>query len=198
MNIVLILLMVISIPLNGLDPVEKERWLVKKSSNLSISGNSNISSFTCQLKGTNRTDTLTIDYDEKDGDITFLKKQIKIHTTFADCGNPLVTSDFKKTLRSEEYPDVLLNFLNLQRPQFHDFSAMTVHGTVEIIIASVSRKYDVTYKLTPYPTGQIDLVGSQSIKLGDFDLTPPSRLMGLLKVEEEILVDFNLQLTPIL
>ena len=177
---------------------EKERWLVQRSSNLTIEGKSNISNFTCEIKGSNITDTLTINYEDDGGQITFVRKQIRINTISADCGNNLITNDFRETLKSDQYPDIFLNFLTLERPQLRDFSAMKVNGTIEIIIAAVARKYEVTYQIIPHTTGKIELIGSQKMKLGDFKLRPPTRLLGLLKVEEEITVDFHLQLTPLL
>ncbi|HEX9650597.1 MAG TPA: YceI family protein [Cyclobacteriaceae bacterium] len=180
------------------NPAEKERWLVQRSSNLTIEGKSNISDFSCEIEGTNITDTLTINYDDDGGQITFVRKQIKINTVSADCGNNLITKDFRETLKSDKHPDIFLNFLTLERPQLHDFSALKVNGTIEIIIAAVARKYEVTYQIIPHTTGKIELIGSQKMRLGDFKLQPPSRLLGLLKVEEEITVDFHLQLTPIL
>jgi len=177
---------------------EKERWLVQKSSKLAIEGKSNVNDFVCEISGNNQTDTLTIDYDEDGGEIFFLKKKVRIGTSTFDCGNSLITQDFRETLKSDQYPFITLNFLTLDRPQFKDFSAMNVHGTVEIIIADIPREYTITYQIIPHTSGMIELNGSQTIQIKDFNLTPPTHLLGLIKVEERIKVDFNLQLTPLL
>lgn len=195
---ILIIIMASALFLSNDLPKEKERWLVEKSSQLIIEGSSNINEFTCKIDSRKRTDTLTIDYDDDGGNIIFIKNKVIINANNFDCGNPLITSDFKKTLKADEYNEITLYFLTLERPTFRNFSSNTVKGKIKIEIAGKAIKYDIYYKIIPSTEGTIKLEGQKKLRISEFNLSPPQKLLGLIQVNEEIEVDFNMLLTPIL
>lgn len=177
---------------------EKEKWLVEESSTLIIEGSSNVNEFTCQVEGRMREDTLTIDYDESSGTIDFIKNEVLINTRAFDCQNSMITADLKKTLNADRYPFITLKFLSLEKPAFRNFSSQKVKGTISLNIAGKTRKYIILYQMTPRTDGTLLLKGDQLININDFNLSTPGKLMGLIKVNEEIEVNFTMKLRPLL
>jgi hypothetical protein len=59
-----------------------------------------------------------------------------------------------------------------------------------ITIAGITRKYSVECAVQEC-SGYYYLKGKEVIKLSDFKLKPPSRLLGMVKVNNEIDVDFG-------
>lgn len=193
-NIILYTLMFASM----VNPIEKERWLVEESSRLVVEGSSNVNDFECSIQSRTRKDTLTIDYDERSQRINFVKNEVLINARTFDCQNDLITSDLKKTLKTDKYPHVTLRFLSLERPTFRNFSSQRVRGIISITIAGHTERYHINYRMTPRTDGTIILEGEQILNITDFGLTTPKKLMGLIRVNENIKVDFNMRLKPLL
>lgn len=181
-----------------LQDFEKERWIVEESSELRIKGSSNINEFTCSIKSRSHRDTLIIDYSDNSHQITFVKNEVRININAFDCQNPIITTDLKKTLNADKYPDIILKFLSLERPTFRNFASQEVEGKIEIKIAGTVKSYPIIYQMTPKTDGTILLKGIKKIDINDFALSTPSKLMGLIKVDEEIEVDFNMTLKQLL
>ncbi|MGK7389121.1 MAG: hypothetical protein ACNS60_02170 [Candidatus Cyclobacteriaceae bacterium M2_1C_046] len=192
--------LIISLVLNFnlYNKVEKERWLVEESSQLLIEGSSNVNEFTCKIQSRTRKDTLTIAYDERSNRIDFVKNEVYIDTRAFDCQNAMITSDLKKTLKTDKHPYITLHFLTLQKPTFQNFSSQRVRGTIAIEIAGNTEKYAISYHMTPKTDGTILLEGKQIVNIKDFNLSTPQKLMGLIKVNEQIQVDFTMKLSPLL
>jgi hypothetical protein len=62
---------------------------------------------------------------------------------------------------------------------------------VMITIAGVTREYDVECVIQNCGTHYI-LRGSKAVRLTDFNLAPPEKLSGLVKVKDEIKVSFGI------
>ena len=76
-------------------------------------------------------------------------------------------------------------------------SNQSVKGMVEIQLAGVTKKIEVNYAVTKNLPGSLYLVGTQTVQFSDFRLTPPSKLAGLIKVEQQIKVRFELMLRSV-
>ena len=108
-----------------------------------------------------------------------------------DCHNNMITRDFKKTLRIENYPEMYIRFLQLKRKREQK---PELTGTMEIVIAGVSKRYAVTCLIKSAGNNEKHLEGTRSFKFSDFGLQPPDKLFGAIKVEDNISVNFHLRL----
>ena len=77
---------------------------------------------------------------------------------------------------------------------------MINHGTfslcpeMNITIAGITHLYKIDCSIVKCSETQL-LVGSQKLKLTDFKLEPPEKLYGLVKVSDEIEVNFSFIIT---
>jgi hypothetical protein len=108
-----------------------------------------------------------------------------------------MTSDLRKTLKSKDYPYLYVRFINIAKLPDLKPSAETIGGWVEIEIAGVVRRFDMQYTISSASAEQVVLSGKRQLLFSDFNITPPSRLGGMIKVNNELEVSFTLQMRPV-
>jgi hypothetical protein len=187
----------ILVSLYALRPSHPEmiRWRVDKTSTLSIAGSTNINHFCCEVTEYTGPDTLTTlkgsNLAETPGIV--LKGALRINIADFDCSNRMMTSEFKHTLKYQQYPQLIITFLSLEKLP----SATTnesVKGWVAIDLAGTCRKFELDYSSCRGSTGDILLIGARTFGFSDFGLTPPRKMAGLVRVNDRLDVRFRLHL----
>jgi hypothetical protein len=67
---------------------------------------------------------------------------------------------------------------------------------MEITLAGVTKTATVHFTLKP-KGDFLQLTGRYAVSFSDFNLEAPERMMGLVKVKEDLLVEFNLLIRPV-
>jgi hypothetical protein len=171
-----------------------EKWVIEKNSNLSIEGRSNISSFRCDVTEYLHADTILFNMNEVHQQALTAKGGLTINVNRFDCHQKYIDSDLRKTLKAKECPFLKIDLLSIGNFLTGNKS---VKGNVAITLAGVTRKIDVDYIIQNGSEGNIHLYGSRQVLFSDFNLIPPRKLAGLIKVEEQINVRFLLILRPL-
>lgn len=166
------------------------KWLVTEESRLQIKGSSNINNFQCMALSYTGKDTL-YEVPASALEPASLYGIIKLKTEGIDCRNNLITDGFMETVKAEEYPEIRISLLSLQKDRMYA-EAQTINGMVEINIAGVSRKYPLKGNLQVLDDDKLYLQGQQKLKLSDFGLQPQTRMLGMIKVEDQVAVNFQL------
>jgi len=65
-------------------------------------------------------------------------------------------------------------------------------GAVSIELAGVSKKVNVNYKISMDDEHVIHLLGKQSVNFSDFQLTPPKKFAGMVRANDKLEVEFNI------
>lgn len=175
-------------------PAIVEKWIIEKNSNLCIEGKSNVSSFQCDVVQYLRVDTVFFYKDDRQ--IVTTRGGITIDVNTFDCHQKYITADLRKTLKAKECPLLRIDLLSIGNLPVVAGDYKTT-GWVAIQLAGVSRKVEVNYTVQAGSNGVMHLYGSQRVSFSDFALTPPRKLAGLIKVEEEINVKFRLILRAV-
>jgi len=175
---------------------ETERWIIGKESNIYIEGKTNINSFRCDIFEYLPQDTLFFYRDDQAPKSFAIRGGMSIDIKRFDCHQKYITSDLRKTLKADEEPclkiDLLsIGYFNRNRPP------QLVNGWVDIELAGVTRRIDVQYSIRIIEGNGLELTGIKAMLFSDFGLTPPRKLAGLIKVEEQINVRFQLLLHPV-
>lgn len=172
------------------DPVN-ERWIVDASSELIIRGSSNINNFLCRTDCYQVQDTLQF-VCEHGGEMLFSQKALQIPLISFDCGNELITRDFRDALDANRYPLLSIRFMSLDQ-QIMTVRSGSVSGLVEIALAGKTRTYPVLYTISG-KGNTLTLAGARTVCFSDFNLQPPRKMMGLIRVQDEVDVEFQLHL----
>jgi len=104
--------------------------------------------------------------------------------------NQMAYRDFLELVRSEEYPVLEIVIPDKPVARYDSGSELKLNG-VAVTVAGVTRLYDVSCTIEKSENNRL-LTGIIIIKLTDFDIDPPVKWAGLVKVRNEIIVKFGL------
>ena len=166
------------------------RWVISSGCFLKVNGSTNINKFSCVIANYNRPDTITV--VSGNNQPIKLMGNIQLDVQNFDCHNSIMTADLRKTLKYREHPKLMIFFVNMN--QYPEPGRWGLKGSVLIVLAGISKHFDIDYKLVAAERGMITLEGSRTVKFSDFNLTPPRKLGGMIRTENELDVVFNLKL----
>ena len=173
---------------------------VMPTSTLVVHGKTNVNRFTCDVRRYVARDTLRYTLASEAETIRFDVGSIRVAGRAFDCRNPIMTSDFRQTLRVKEHPTVEIRLLRIvgwaaataaDRPIGQ---RRTVATQLEIVVAGREQRVELPCELVWLRAGEVRLVGTGDFRFSDFGLTPPERLFGAVRVAQEIEVGFDLHL----
>ncbi|SEL60550.1 YceI family protein [Parapedobacter koreensis] len=167
-------------------------WTVLPNSFITINGRSNINTFGCDASGTFKAEPLHGSL-AKDGKSVTMKGAITIAINQFDCHNRMLNADLRKTLKADEYPQMTIRFVSLERMPLCDGGEDFISGGVIIELAGQRKPFNLRYAFSKTNTGY-KLEGSRGFSFADFNLTPPKKIGGLVKVKDEFDVAFTLLL----
>ena len=171
------------------------RWVITNGCSLRVDGSTNINDFTCDISNYSKPDTILV--IRSGAPPVQLHGNIQLDVQTFNCHNGVMTADLRKTLKVKEFPRLTIRFISISK--YPDTSPMQqiAKGTVAIELAGVSNKFDVDYKIISSDGTNIKMEGSRKINFSDFNLTPPRKLGGMIKTNNELSVVFNLNMKVI-
>jgi len=170
------------------------RFVVQPSSKLTIDGKTNINSFQCAITQYLGRDTLVLQEGGRNKRPVFTKGHVGLEAASFDCGMPVMTKDFGKTIKSSEYPFIFLEFISFERGSGAQLAGGKFKGKLKISIGGVTKAFDVDCTIEAKDSGLIHLQGGRDFTFSDFNLEPPSKMMGMVKVSDALKVKFHLVL----
>lgn len=175
-------------------PPEKEQWLVTGSSSLTVNGSTNINKFSCEIPAYGQADTLTL---TRNGKGAVLTGTIGLKVQGFDCHNSLMTRDLRKTLKQQQFPQLYIQFLSLSEIPVLSAKAQPISGLVNIQLAGVTKRLEVSYQITVDADHTIHLLGCKAVNFSDFNLVPPTKLGGMIRTNDLLQVSFHLVIKTI-
>ncbi len=162
---------------------------------ISISGESNVSPYQCQLSETPANDTIDVYSYTKNGLFYLQNAIVKLPAKAFQCDNRVMTNDFLKSIKAEEFPEVSVDFryFKLLKPLIDMPEQRNVPVKFYVTIAGVKKGIYAPYKLVRLDENILTVKGTVAIKMSDFNITPPQALFGAIKVQDEIQMVFNVR-----
>lgn len=170
------------------------RFVVQPSSKLTIDGKTNVNSFQCAITQYFGRDTLVLQEGGRNRRPIFTKGYVGLEAASFDCGMQIMTNDFGKTIKSKEYPFIAIEFVSFERGTKYESSGGKFKGKLRISLGGVTKPFEMDCTIQPKESGMIHLQGSRDFTFSDFNLEPPTRMMGMVKVNDALRVNFNLVL----
>jgi len=99
--------------------------------------------------------------------------------------------DFMELIQADKFPFIRIGIMHTDLQKALE-DTQKISFPVEIIIAGVSRSYHMTCSVAPNTTDLLVLNGSKKLKLTDFEITPPEKFFGIIKVMDDIMVNFDI------
>lgn len=186
---ILVILCVLS-PCKAL--AQEFRIFIDPKSEVTVYGSTNVNRFTFKY-----TESITIDKAVRvkmsDGVLKLHGGFIDLKVRSFDSGNGIMNSDFRKMMKDEINPFIQVELVSVIPNWLADGN--WEEGKVEIVVEMnrISKKYTINCKIDS--PGSLLIFGREKIKLTDFELEPPVRMMGMVKVNEYVDFDLSLRFT---
>jgi hypothetical protein len=167
---------------------------IHKQSSIDIEGTSNVNSFVFHQQGPFVQYPIQVSFAGNPKKELVKPVSIPIEVKNFDCENKLMKSDFFNTLNIEKYPILTITVTKVELPpNFNVNSNYTSTGSVRVSIhlAGAISEYKIPF-FTTTKGDKIIIFGEKNVNFSDFNLTPPSKLFGAIKVHNNLLIKVNL------
>lgn len=187
MKCVLLFLSVLSLVAFSVSNETRTTVQISPMSTLCVEGKTNVNEFNCDFDVATINSKIPVTYSSKGESVNFSNATLILNNDCFDCGSKGINKDFNKLLKTESHPQIILTLNNLYLKTHHE---NTVEASVCIKMAGVEKQYNVPVELNQ--KDNLDVRGQMLLKISDFNLEPPQKMLGLIKVKNTITINFNL------
>lgn len=168
---------------------------LRPGSRISFDGKSTVRDWSCQAA------TITAAIDADAGAVAAVlqgKKAVKTVTlTFPaeqlDCANGTMNGHMRKALNAEKHKALVFTLSGYELAGAGPVTG-TLNGTLQI--NGVTKPITLKAQFTEAPNGGLRMVGSYPLTMTEWQVQPPTLMLGTLKVDPVITVTFDVQLQP--
>jgi len=156
---------------------------------MTITGETNINRFNLYLNLPARVNPASL----VSGKINAGLLTFHIPVSFLDCQNKSLLHDFRKMVNAAEYPVVSIG---IDTGKFEEIVSGGGRSPVplQITLSGITKKLHSHYSIQPVASGQQILTGDVTIRLSDFSMKPPQKMFGLIKLNDEVIINFKISI----
>lgn len=107
-----------------------------------------------------------------------------------EASNQILYRDFLTLLKANLYPSIIIGIGYHQLLDFLEGENYTVQN-IKITLAGVTREYPVSCIVSSCSENLVYITGYKNIKLTDFNIKPPEKFQGLIKVNNDVMINFG-------
>ncbi len=165
-----------------------------EDSEIIILGTSNVIDYTCKLHDLSNNANIRISSKVYGHTIKLNNAVVKLKSSGFDCDHKKMTNDFFKAIKGDEFPEVLVEFH--QFTLIHDVSISPrqykIPSKISIQLAGVTNYYSPRLSSLSVKENELTFTGSVKLLMTDFEIDPPTALMGAIKTANEIQIKFRI------
>ncbi|MFY7987611.1 MAG: YceI family protein [Flavobacterium sp.] len=156
---------------------------ITNKSEVTIKGKSNVNSFECKYNSDFIENDLQVSIARNNSKILLDGAKIAIKSTGFDCAHKMITKDFKSILKADEYPRIVINVKEVNTAKEN------ITAKLNVKIAGVEKEY-----LVPviFNSNTNNVKGLLKLNIKDFKLKSPKKLLGMVVVNDNVDINFNL------
>lgn len=168
----------------GFVTITKTKVKISSKSEVVISGKSNVNSFQCKYNSNYLEDEIMVTaIKNNESKISLNNAKIAIKSKGFDCSNRMITRDFKTILKADDYDNINIELKEL------DVNGNYIMTKLNIEIAGKSKEYVVPMAFNEKSN---NVKGTLRLNIKDFNLKSPKKLFGLIEVDDNVDINFNL------
>lgn len=169
------------------------RFTVQPESRLWIEGTSTVRGFTCKATGFDaRIESTGSAASVLEGARAVGTVAVDLQAKQLDCGNGKMNEHMLKALQAEAHPTISFRLGSYELA--HSGTQMLVRLDGTLAMGGAQQPAQITAVASEGPGGALRVVGSYTVDMKQFGLTPPSLMMGTMKVNQNVKVGFDLLL----
>lgn len=161
-----------------------------------IHGNATVRTFTCKvsrLDGRARLPERSSDLP-KEADDEQATVIVRVPVKAVDCGNSMMTNDLQDALKMDQHPEIRFELVHATVGGRVDTSAhwRRIDALGPLTVAGTKRLIRLDAAAQALDTNHFRLRGCLPIRMTDFNIEPPTKALGLIKVKNRVEVQFDL------
>lgn len=166
------------------------------SSWFAIHGATNVNNFHCGLNQSAFGDSIVVRNIWSNQRLDFENFRLEYKVSDFECGNRLMNEDFQELLRVDEHPRLVLEVnAILLDPNNDAFEELEVDALVEVRLAGISKEINIEGgKVYNHSPAHLTLAGRKPLLMSDFEVSPPTKFLGMIKVKDDIEIEFELSM----
>ena len=168
---------------------------LQPASRLWVTGTSTVRDFTCQAKIVDASAETTSPQTARDimaGQKAVLNLDVKIRPENMDCANNTMNEHMRKALKADANPVIEFKLTSYELFGGNDKMAGRLNGTLKL--GGVEKPITLDAVGNATPEGALHVTGAYPLLMTDYGLKAPSLMMGAMKVNPKVKVNFDLLL----
>lgn len=171
---------------------ESRPFQIISGSQLYLKGTSNVTPFTCYCQQAFPQQQFTMTLRPQSNTAVFQDTRLQLQTKKLDCGNRGMNRDMHHTLKADAYPHISIRLQEVQFRSGNKGGLGTLTAKATLTVTGQSRTVHMQVKAEESAQNIYRFVSALSMKMTDFGITPPTALMGLVKVDDKIDIHLDL------
>lgn len=166
---------------------QSNKRLVKintKASYVEIHGTTNVNSFNCSYNASLPEDQFEVSFSKKGDDMEIKHQALFLKVTNFKCPNSQMTTDFHNLLSYRDYPYIIFQLKKITHKN-------TAHIMIEM--AGEQQSYQVKME-NSMRNNMLTSTAQMTLCITDFGLEAPEKFFGMVKVNENIEVEFKIEM----
>lgn len=166
------------------------------SSKFTIDGRTNVSGFTCELYQPSYPDSILVNTTWANKTLSFDHLNLKYPVEKFNCQLELMNQDLQNLLKRKQHPYVHLQINSIHiKDQTQGIEQLYVDAHITLTIAGVTQSLKITEGMVVnHSESDLTFSGTTSLDMRGFDIEPPTRLLGMVKVDKMLKVSFEVSL----
>lgn len=170
-------------------------YKILPSSVLSIKVTTNVNSFDCISEEELPTQVLRGVVDLENSSATFSNANLQLQVTTLDCDNGKIDSELQNALNAKVYPLISINISAAKaRKKAIPYEWVDLDAKAVITIHGVPKPIDLLVKGRRTGSDTYQFKTHHAINMTDHKVDPPTALLGLIKVEDEIIIHLDIHI----
>jgi polyisoprenoid-binding protein YceI len=168
--------------------LEKATLVTEGENIISVKGTSTMHDWTMTSTELKAQTEILIDAEK---DIQIMSFSGVLDATSLKSGHGTMDKNAYKTLKTNEFPTISFD---IKRLESKDPETGNVQAVFSVTIAGVTKELTVKALVNPVGEDGVTISGTHNLKMTDFGIKPPSFMLGALKVGDDLVVEFTLNL----
>lgn len=168
---------------------------LQPASTLTVAGTSTVRSFSCGARAF-ATDVATTGAGAVAavlaGERAVTGAELAVAVAALDCRNGTMNAHMAKALKGSQHPTIAFRMTGYESARAADGATGTVTGV--LTLAGMQRTITMQGGATAGAGGALRVTGTHALRMTDWGITPPSLMLGSMKVGDEVKVSFDLLL----
>lgn len=108
-----------------------------------------------------------------------------------EASNPMMLNDFLHLIKANEHPYISI-FIDFSDVKLNPIPNQEVESTIRVTLAGYEKEYHLPGTIHICQDNSLRLQGALELNIQDFNLQPPTKFMGMVKVNQKVFIKFGL------